>query len=59
MCQQYQRWLDTCDADWEESFPGRGWRSVDDCYDRYWGADERERQECSDEADHYWEKPCY
>ena len=59
MCQQYQRWLDTCDSTWRDSFPERRWDDVDDCYDDYWGADEGQQDECSSEASAYWERPCY
>lgn len=59
LCQQYERWIDTCDTTWEARFSDRGWASVDDCYDTYWGADETEQETCQDETEAIWEETCY
>lgn len=59
MCQQYERWLKTCETTWEERFDDRGWKSIDDCYDATWGPTEEQRLSCEEESDRWWEKPCY
>lgn len=58
MCQQYERWLNTCDRTWEDQFYEEGWSSVDDCYDEHWGADEAQQAECEQEAGSWWDRPC-
>jgi len=59
LCQQYDRWIDTCDTTWSARFDDRGWESVDDCYDAYWGADETQQDTCQEETKAIWEETCY
>ena len=59
LCQQYDRWIDTCDTTWSARFGDRGWSSVDDCYDSYWGADQDQQDTCQDETKAIWEETCY
>lgn len=59
LCQQYDRWLQDCDATWEDRFGDQGWTSVDDCYDSYQGATEEVRTQCDADADAVIERSCY
>lgn len=59
LCQQYDRWIQTCDTTWEDSFRATGWKSVDDCYDHYWGADEHQQEACQQQTQDLWEQTCY
>lgn len=59
LCQQYDRWINTCDTTWDASFAAEGWKSEDDCLDDYWGADRETQDYCVTESDQMWDEACY
>lgn len=59
LCQQYDRWIATCDTTWAASFEEEGWQSVDDCLDDSWGADQDQQQVCVELSDEMWDEACY
>ena len=59
LCQQYDRWINTCDTTWEKSFEEQGWKRVDDCLDDSFGADLDQQDVCLTDSDQMWDEACY
>lgn len=47
MCQAYEVYLEDCGYGWSTAFEEQGWTTLDDCYDTYWEANEKQQETCA------------
>ena len=59
LCQQYEIYLEECGYGWSTAFEEQGWKTLDDCYDAHWEANQNQQMACQTTIAEYSEKSCY